>query len=314
MDLKERSVGCIVGAACGDALGMPVEYVNRETVSHEYGEIRDFVTPSKKHPCGHLHAGQYTDDTQQLMALAESIVDANGFSLGAFSEKLKKWYLKNLEDKQFKRFPGNTSLAACSNLLRGENPLQSGSICATTCGSVMRVAPIGVFYHRDINKTNHYAQLSSIPTHNSQLAREGAAFIAEVVAYLMNGKDPHNAVTNALKNIKTEVLKSPLEYILKNPKTNSKAIKDKFGTSEHIAEVIPFSIFAFLKNAHSFEDVVIESVNGSIPGDTDSIACITGACAGAFHGYNSIPQRFAEKLENRIYLIQLGESLAERAK
>ena len=310
INLIERAKGCIVGSAIGDALGMPLEYINEEELNNLYGgKINEFKDPSLAHPCGHLKAGQYTDDTQQTIALAESILEKKGFDILVFAEKLKTWVSDNLEKPECNRFPGITSITGCQELLHGIDPYQSGSKISVSCGAIMRVSPVGVFYYADPQLAMMYGRMSSIPTHSSQIAIESAGFVAEVIANLMNGNDPLASCEVALSNLTNVDLHEKIDFVCRNLGMDPKQMLKCTGSSASIFETLPFALYSFLKSPCSFEDCIVRAANDSIPGDTDSIACIAGACAGAHNGYDKVPSKFKNGLENRIFLEELAERL-----
>lgn len=309
MEKLERAVGCMVGSAIGDALGMPLEGISRWDLKSVYGgRVNRFQNPKEDHPCGHLKAGQYTDDTQQTIALAESLIESKGFDMEDFAEKLKQWYLKNLNDNNFRRFPGGTSIRSCQRLVVGASPYESGSLFAKTCGSIMRVFPVGLFYN-DPKEALEQGKLSSIPTHYSKLAMEASGFVAETVAYLMNGNGADEAISLALKNLQVNGLAERIKFAIENSKSDANYVLSKIGSSQLIYETLPFAVFSFLRSPEGFEEVIVTAANDSVPGDTDSIACVAGALAGAYNGYNSVPTKFKEGLEDRLYLEELAKTL-----
>ena len=310
INLIERAKGCIVGSAIGDALGMPLEYISKKELDNLYGgKINEFKDPASDHPCGHLKAGQYTDDTQQTIALAESILEKKGFDIFAFAEKLKQWVRDNLERPECNRFPGMTSIKSCQELLCGIDPYQSGSRTGVSCGAIMRVSPIGVFYHADPLLAREYGMKSSVPTHSNQIAIESAGFVAEVIANLMNGNSPLVSCETALSNLTNIDLYETINFVCHNFGMDPEQMIKLTGSSESIFETLPFALYSFLKSPCNFEDCVVRAANDSVPGDTDSIACIAGAFAGAHNGYYKIPGKFKDGLENRIFLEELAEKL-----
>ena len=73
-DAKNKSVGCLVGLAIGDALGMPTEGIGKTLLKELYGgAVQGYENPSPHYPNSHLKAGQWTDDTRQAIALAKSL-------------------------------------------------------------------------------------------------------------------------------------------------------------------------------------------------------------------------------------------------
>ncbi|MBD3259689.1 PHP domain-containing protein [Candidatus Woesearchaeota archaeon] len=306
---EDMAAGCIIGAAVGDAMGAPTEYISSADLDKFYGgKVETFQDPCPSSPCHHLHAGQYTDDTQQMIALAESLIKLRRFNLDDFGKRLGNWGKKNHEDPNFRRFPGGTSLSAARLLSRGKDPRETGSKTAETCGSSMRVAPIGIMYHNDLEKLVKFARMSSIPTHNSQVTRESCTAVAATIGYIMNDYGKEEAIEKALEHIEDRQLCDKIRKAVEiKDKTIEDAIKE-IGTYEAANETVSFAFYAFAKGT-DFREVV--SIGASAcPGDTDSIACIAGSMAGAFYGYSRIPEDLrGDNLEDHDYLVQLGEQL-----
>ena len=119
-------------------------------------------------PEGHFHtglqAGQFTDDTEETLMLAESLIEASGFSLREFAEKLIAWGTAWTLDERLNRGVGFATRSAVESMIAGTSWQESG-LAIPTCGSAMRAAPIGLFYHCDLNIVKSYADLQSLPTH-----------------------------------------------------------------------------------------------------------------------------------------------------
>jgi len=289
--LEDRFAGCIVGAAVGDALGMPTEEVSPETVVKVYGgPVTEFQTAMKGHPNQHLPAGSYTDDTQQILALSKSLIECNGFDIDNFAKHYKDWYQKISTIPSFDRFSGTASRNAGRNLWKGVSPYESGSTVTLGCGSAMRVAPIGLFYHSNIDEAIAKGQESAVISHNTQQCREGAGIVSGIVAALCQGYEPLDAVKRVLPSVKDNELKGKLVMAVHmQDDVLSRAVQE-IGTSALVTDTVGFAVYSFLR-AKNFEDAIVLGANAT-PGDTDSIACIAGAMAGAHYGFGSIPKKF----------------------
>ena len=109
--------GCMLGLAIGDALGMPCEDLSRSEIVETFGRIKDYQDPLKgMFNYGRLKAGMYTDDTEQALVLAESIIETKGFDASNFAEKLLGEYGKNIiEHPELDRWIGGTFEKAVFN-------------------------------------------------------------------------------------------------------------------------------------------------------------------------------------------------------
>src|SRR5688572_20517464 len=91
--LADRALGTLVGAALGDALGMPTQTLSPPEIKATYGEVTDFTAPTGDHPVSRgLCAGAVTDDTEQTLLLAETLL-ASGPSFDDLKwvEALVRW-------------------------------------------------------------------------------------------------------------------------------------------------------------------------------------------------------------------------------
>jgi len=307
MNKIDRFAGCMLGAAIGDAFGMPTECISEQDLRERYnGKVTDFVEPISPHPNQHLSAGQYTDDAQQMIILAESLRHNDGLDIKDFGRRFAEWGRKNREDKNYWRFPGSTSLRAAEELEKGVSPYESGSQHTTSCGSAMRVAPIGLLYHGNIEQAIKQAELSSMISHNTQACKDGAKMVALTVANLLNEMPPVEAVLKASESLKDEILTGSILYAIKNRDQSPSRIS--LGKSSSIYDTVPFAVYSFLHSPENFREIMITAAN-AVPGDTDSFACIGGAFAGAHLGVDKIPTSLKTRLEDYPLIKRVAEDL-----
>lgn len=308
--ILKKAIGCLVGAAAGDALGMPTEDIDEKTLAECYkGRITSYQKALPNHPCSHLNPGQYTDDTQQLILLAESLVEKNFFEIHDFGNKLGQWGHLCRTVLGYDRFSGDTSLSAALDLYRGIDPYSSGKF-RSSCGAAMRVAPLGVFYYDWISKLEKAAKESAILTHNHPIAIDSAVLVSHIVAYLMNNCEPLEAVKKSNKLLKTP-LREKIQWISENNSQHPQEVALVVGTSASALDTVPMAVHCFIHSPNDFEKVITNAAN-LVPGDTDSIACIAGALAGTFNGLDAIPEKFKDGLEDYVKLKMLGEKLVSK--
>jgi ADP-ribosylglycohydrolase len=287
---------CIVGLAIGDALGMPAEGMTRDQIKSVYGTIDDFL-PS---PYGDLAPGEWTDDTEQMLVLAESILETVYFSPEHFAEKLKKWFLST----QSRRI-GPSSQRAISNLLSGIHWTRAG-INSDTCGAAMRVAPIGLVYHFSLNLVERYAEISSRVTHTGSGAIAGAVGVAVAIACnlldfseeemldeVRNRVERHDSLMADKICYSYEISDRDLDYAV-----------DRLGCTISALDVVPMAFYCYFSEK-SFEKSVLKAANAG--GDADSIAAICGAIKGA-EG-SEIPEKWLKKLKDVDLLMDTARKL-----
>ncbi|MFC1717935.1 ADP-ribosylglycohydrolase family protein [Candidatus Poribacteria bacterium] len=298
-DKRDRFIGALMGTFVGDALGMPYEGWGVGT-----GPIE-------------MTSGVYTDDTQMMIGVAESLVACGGFDGADMARRF-------LENFDYMRGYGAGAFQVMDRLAAGrqwdqagEGLFDSGSFGN---GSAMRIAPIGVFYHDDDEKLREAAQLSSIISHTHPLGKQGAMLQAYSVAlalrYGMTGKLDAGEMIQKLRDFLPENAHvfgdklASVEYLLSGDPPRREVAR-KLGNGIRSFESVPTAIYSFLSHPESFEDAVIYAVG--LGGDADTIGAMTGAIAGAYHGYQKIPSSWLDKLENgdkgRDYVLGLASNL-----
>ncbi len=134
ISLRDRYAGTLLGLACGDALGGPVEFLNRDEIAARFPTgVTEFIGGGWLR----LDPGEVTDDTQQALILAESLTE-NGLDLDRLAAGLIAWFRGNPKDI------GNTTRIALEALAAGTAPLDAGAVALAARGEQVprpRMAP-----------------------------------------------------------------------------------------------------------------------------------------------------------------------------
>ncbi|HOT05971.1 MAG TPA: ADP-ribosylglycohydrolase family protein [Methanotrichaceae archaeon] len=308
MDLLDRFRGCLLGLAAGDALGMPVEGLSRREIKSVVGRVQDMMPA----PVGHFHAGlragQYTDDTLQTLILAEGMIEAGGFSAARFCDGLRAWGEAWKLDTSCSRGAGLATRSAVEAMMAGRDWQETG-VVLPTCGAAMRVAPVGLVYHRDLSLVASYAKLQAAPTHCSAAAAAGAVAVAVGVSLSLLSLNRIRVLEMAAEQA-GKVWPPMREHLQRVPDLLDMDEELAFsitGTSPEAKDTVAAAFYCHL--AHEPEEALI--AGASAGGDTDSIASIAGALAGAACGSGWIPNRWLEVLEGRQRLERTAGGLAD---
>lgn len=307
---RDRAQGCIVGAAIGDALGMPIEFLSDAEIRKHYGRIEKFEKPLSSHPCKHLKAGQWTDDTQLLLLMAESLIENKGFEIYDFANRLAAWGKRCEEDKTYNRYAEIINIKASREMRRGLDPRSTGHRSPNP-GSVVRSIPIGIWYYRDIDAVVKYSKESSIPTHNSNEAKDSCLAVALTCAYLLNGLSPEESIKSMVQYISIKKLKKKLNQVIGMQDDKPEKVKNVIGMGTKASEVLAFAFYSFLHAKEDFAKSALTAVN--VLGNTDTTAAIAGALSGAYNGLSKIPRKFTDQLEEFDLLCDVGKKLIENS-
>ncbi len=307
-----KSRGCLLGAAVGDALGAPVEFLTLDQIRDKYGEngIEDFDAMNGLKP------GAYTDDTQMTLATAIGCIRhrqtcKNGkkcdFKTVAYQEYLEWYEMQKKPDNR--RAPGNTCLGALGSGKMGTVDKRIND--SKGCGGVMRTAPIGIAYLP--GEAFQYGVEAAAITHGHPSGFLPAGFLAELIARLFEGSGLEDAV-----NICSDLLKKQPDHEETLDKINlarELAAKGKpvetaismIGEGWVGHEALAIALYCCLNFPVDWLKAVLTAVN--ITGDSDSTGSITGAVLGTMYGERAIPGKLVNNVENKGLIIKIAEDL-----
>ena len=275
--LRSRFRGALVGSAVGDALGAPVEGCTIE----EVGSFYENGWELKSH---------YTDDTEMMIGVAESLIEKHGFDGADMARK----FIRNYH--AWRHYgPGTRAVlkwlkagehweVASKRVFNGEGSYGNGA--------AMRIAPIGLFYHDDVDTLWEIAHKASHITHSHVLGKEGAAIQAYSVALALRGQR-EGLLTCLGARIKEGIYRNKISKIERLMDADRELLIEELGNDEAAFNSVPTAIYSFLR-FHSFYESVVYAV--SLGGDTDTIGAMTGAISGAYYGEEAIPQEWLTAL------------------
>lgn len=286
----QRAVGALVGQAVGDALGAFAEFGPAGQYSERFPS--PVLTGTGEMIGGGVFGwapGEFTDDTQMALALAESLVAFDGrFDPAHTFERFVGWV-------QGARDVGSTTSAALRSGKPWHQAAEAGHQLLGRSGSnggVMRVVPVGIAGVRwGRIDTWLIAFDQARLTHFDPSVGVGAMVVAELVrsAIVSGVFDPHAHIRVASFDVLPGVPKEECDRYaaLLSPKWSP--FTDDGPSNGAATTCVAQAVWA-VRSTSSFADAVIAAIN--LGGDTDTVAAVTGALAGAVYGLQGIPSRW----------------------
>ncbi len=306
---QEHIIGCILGTAIGDAIGLPYEGVSRRRAVRLLG-------PIERHRL-FFGRGMVSDDTEQTCMVAQSLIDANG-NTDVFSKSLawrfRFWFLG------FPAGIGFATLRSCIKLCIGFSPKHSGVFSAGN-GPAVRAAIFGAAID-DAEKLRELVRASSRLTHTDPKAEYGAFAIALAAQVARQ----HETVSSDyyLEQLQSAfvgegdeliaLLKDAARSVKKGESTESFAdtLGLHKGVSGYVYHSVPVAIHAWLANPQDYHAAVTSII--CCGGDADSTGAIVGGIVGTAVGKEGIPSDWLNKLiewpRSVSWMEKLGEQLA----
>ncbi len=299
---QERARGSIVGLACGDALGAPVEFDSRATIRAHYPDgLREFTSGGWMN----VVPGELTDDSRMMLDLADAIVQPGGLDMDDLGRRFVEWMDEHPKDI------GHTTRLAIS-LLKSGVPWEEagvralrerGSSGAASNGSVMRCAPVALRWHDDPFGLRQMSIDTSRITHAEDRCIWSCVAVNQAIAHLLNGGSLDGVIAAAVRNIAQHDV---VEAVESAPSADA----EKLQGSGYVLNAVRIAFWA-LMSTDSFEDAVVAAV--MIGDDTDTNAAVAGAVAGAHYGYSAIPERWRAVLHQHDRLVTLADQLISTA-
>ncbi|MEU9479753.1 ADP-ribosylglycohydrolase family protein [Streptomyces sp. NPDC048191] len=279
----ERAVGAVLGSAVGDALGAPFEFGPEGAFSAR------FPRPGQGgEMCGGggWEPGEATDDTQMAVLTAESLLDRGGLDLPDVFRRFQRWAAADPKDIGLQT----------EAVLTGGDPWDTAAALhfqvsqrAAGNGALMRAAPSAVRFARDGRApTMTAARRLSALTHGDGAAWEGTAALHDLIRVALEGEDPLVAVPQTLAALHPDHRQR--YSVVLSPDWHPDHATEFNGA---VWPCLGSAVWA-LRTTASYEEAVRAAVD--LGGDTDTVAAVTGALAGAVYGAGSIPARWTEPL------------------
>lgn len=324
-DRTDRARGALYGLAIGDALGMPTQMMPRTAIIEQFGIFDGFRPAAADHPlAAGMAAGSVTDDTEQALVLAHAMLAHDGHvDPVEFARMLLAW-----EDSMRARgsldLLGPSTTSAVAAVLAGV-PVEEAGRNGTTNGAAMRIAPVGIAVGcTDLDALVDRVVEASFVTHHTGIAISGAAAVAAAVSAGIDGADVRSTFPVAVaaaalgaargRWVAGAQVSRRIEWAVDlvdptRPEQSLRDVAELVGTSLATQESVP-AAFAVLA---MFPDDPWRAclTAASLGGDSDTIAAMVGAVAGACHGRSGLPDHAVETVRrvNGLDLEQVADDL-----
>ena len=324
IDYLDKFQSTLIAVAIGDTLGHPFEGRLRNEIYSHFNDFEEFIQNNKR------LFNTYTDDTQLTIHTAEALIQGNGFNLKNFIREYVKW----LDDPPIG--PGYGCISSIQKLKYGI-PWEKAASTSGGNGTTMRIAPIGLFYCKDLKGLKEAAIKSSKITHSHPASPAGAIVIARAIAYLIERspkthfsiEDFFNVMISSISGSNNEIWEEFIEILNKLKKNlnlsveaglikfSQVGVKSPYFIEQYLGQafVHPYTlstvacaIFIFLKKMNSsFKECIFELSTAG--GDSDTIGAIGGSLVGAYFGLNNISEDLIKLVKDYKKILQLAESL-----
>lgn len=271
--------GAFVGFAIGDAMGATTEFMNKKSIKVKYGEVTDIIGGGWLN----LIAGEVTDDTQMMICVADALIKSKGdfnIFIKNCCDNFVNWYNSAPIDI------GNQCLQVISkfsnknhySVLRWYDEAKDDKALGN--GALMRVLPTVFFDEK-------FAKRQGALTHNNGTCECYSVLYRNVIRALISD-----------------------EFTKENTKRILSEAVQLMSPTGHVKNTFHNAVYWFVKT-DSFYECIVGCVNDG--GDADTIAAISGSMAGAYYGFDNIPDAWKDKIDSDVYskILDISESITK---
>lgn len=294
--LEKPLVGCILGTAVGDAMGLACEGLSRERQRRLFPDLDGY----RLLPFG---IGMSSDDTEHTCLLAQSSIECLNYApelhekvfLSAFGWRLRFWLLG---------LPAGIGLATLRALLKlwiGFPGRYSGVYSAGN-GPAMRSAFLGIFFGENPTHLRTMVRAATRITHTDPKAEYGAYAVALAAQMASRGETvtPQGYLAELREQIHDAEFIALIEGVSdsvargETPDAFADGIGCGRGVSGYMYHSVPCALHVWLTHQNDFRAAVLAIVR--LGGDSDTTAAMVGGIVGARVGRDGIPREWLDKL------------------
>lgn len=289
MTLLDRYRGALLGLAAGDALGTTLELSPPGT----FAPIDDMIGGGPFN----LKPGEWTDDTSMALCLAESLIECDGFDPIDQLARYVRWKRKGRHSSNGRCFDiGGTVLAALARFERHSEPWSDRvDEFSAGNGSIMRLAPVPLFFRYDPAAAIDRAADSSRTTHAATEAVDACRYLTALILGALQGRSKEELLAPLFTPVPGSWDARPLAPKIHDVAAGSFLRRDPpaIRGSGYVVQSLEAALWAFAKST-SFRDGALLAVN--LGDDADTTGAVYGQIAGAHYGVESIPAGWRAKL------------------
>ncbi len=323
----DRFRGCIIGLAVGDALGHPTEFIpSVRAIRARWGDLGvTTFEATEDHP-----PGTFTDDTQMSIAAARALIRAGHAGTDRLMATLAREFVAWAASPANDRAPGGACMTGCRALAAGASWREAGVANSKGCGAAMRAAPFGLYFAGDVEALVRAAAAQSALTHRHPTGIASSVAAAAAVATALRSESLNGLAAAVRAHVEhvdeATLLEAGCEPALARSIGNRQMLAALDRLEQTLAvetddvcsvlggawvgeEAVATALWCVLRAQSDFRAAVLMGANSS--GDSDSIACIAGAIAGAAWGLPAIDATWVRDVESSALLDALARSLYE---
>lgn len=299
MDLKDRYRGCLLGLACGDAVGTTVEFKPRGS----FVLLEDMVGGGPFN----LPVGAWTDDTSMALCLAASLLECKTFNAHDQMERYVRWYRQGYMSSTGRCFDIGITTSSSLRHFSTTNEAFAGSDDPYSAGngSIMRLAPVPMFFFSDLTQAREMSAESSRTTHGTQECLDACRLLAQILCRAFEGKSKEECLfRHDMPHCQSEKINAVAAGEFRDK------AESEISGSGYVVDSLEAALWCVWQT-ENFRDAILRAVN--LGDDADTTGAVCGQIAGAIYGETGIPVGWQQKLVQYELIRDMADGLYQAA-
>ena len=300
--VQDHFRGALLGLAAGDAVGTTLEFKPPGSFEPLTGMVGG--GPFRLDP------GQWTDDTSMALCLAESLIEQQGFDPADQMKRYVRWWREGHLSSNGVCFDIGTTVRNALSRFEASGEPFSGSTDPHSAGngSIMRLAPVPLYFANDPEQAIAMSAESSRTTPGTETAVDACRYLGALIVGALQGASRDSLLSERFMPVpgfwEAHPLCQPIDAIAAG------SFKDKeppeIKGSGYVVESLEAALWAF-HNSRTFEEGCLLAVN--LGEDADTTGAVYGQLAGAYYGAEGIPDDWRNKLAMRDEILAFADDL-----
>lgn len=312
--MKNIWLSGMMGIVVGDALGMPVQFVER-------GELKKSPLDSMEgYGTYNMPPGTWSDDSSMALATLVSIREKNGIDYQDIMERFVNWTFRGEYTPAGKAFDqGNTCMEAICNYVGGKDYKTCGKTgeWANGNGALMRIMPVCLYaYEKEKEKewsieqaVEHVHQVSAL-THNHLRSKLACGMYFFIVRNILDGNGSlrerlQMGIDDAMRFYHGDIANyvelahyGRLFYLDAFSEVKEGEIK----STGYVVDSLEAAVWSLI-TTKTFKEALLKAVN--LGDDADTVGAIAGGLAALYYGYDAIPVEWLDTIIKRDWIEEL---------
>lgn len=287
-------MGALWGSLIGDAIGVPVEFRNREEI------LREPVIDLREYGSHHQPKGTWSDDGALILCTVDSLVNC-GFNTKDMGSRFVRWMNDALWTATGEVFDiGMTATDALMRIANGASAEAAGSRdeYSNGNGSLMRIIPVALRFAKEPIEefAARIGRVSAI-THGHDRSKMACVFYGLLIRQLLFGWKPQPALDSIRMEFKYFERAAEFNRFCHVLADDFRSMaENEILSTGYVLHTLHAALWCLL-NTRGYRECVLKAVN--LGGDTDTTGCVAGGLAGAAYGIQSIPEDWRDQMARK---------------